>query len=247
MKLRDVKLHPRNFLLAAALLTAAPLCLTGCINDDEPWGEEEKFELTEGTEYYIGVNINVPSGTDLGAQESRAETYVGEFTESKITSMLFLFYNKNGALVGASKVSVATKTPGQTYRLTVNGIDLRNDFLDGSFYAGRSLKISGVPADDTKEVSGWTVKTTSAGKTSSVTYNTAELNLTMPDAQSVAVEPVIAEKSGINDIVADKVDTTRPVEVFDLYGRRVSDNASDLPAGIYVFRQGNKVYKQAVH
>ena len=33
--------------------------------------------------------------------------------------MLFLFYNKNGALVGASKVSVATKTPGQTYRLTV--------------------------------------------------------------------------------------------------------------------------------
>lgn len=119
MKLRDVKLHPRNFLLAAALLTAAPLCLTGCINDDEPWGEEEKFELTEGTEYYIGVNINVPSGTDLGAQESRAETYVGEFTESKITSMLFLFYNKNGALVGASKVSVPTKTPGQTYRLTV--------------------------------------------------------------------------------------------------------------------------------
>ena len=59
MKLRDVKLHPRNFLLAAALLTAAPLCLTGCINDDEPWGEEEKFELTEGTEYYIGVTVPV--------------------------------------------------------------------------------------------------------------------------------------------------------------------------------------------
>lgn len=139
------------------------------------------------------------------------------------------------------------KNSSQKVCLTVNGIDLRNDFLDGSFYAGRSLKISGVPADDTKEVSGWTVKTTSAGKTSSVTYNTPELNLTMPDAQSVAVEPVIAEKSGINDIVADEVDTTRPVEVFDLYGRRVSDNASDLPAGIYVFRQGNKVYKQAVH
>lgn len=119
MKLRDVKLHPRNILLSAALLTAAPLCLTGCINDDEPWEEEEKFELTEGTEYYIGVDINVPSATDLGEQESRADTELGEYTESAISSMLFLFYNKNGAIVGASKVDVVNKWPNTTYRLTV--------------------------------------------------------------------------------------------------------------------------------
>jgi len=57
--------------------------------------------------------------------------------------------------------------------------------------------------------------------------------------------------SGIDDIIKDStpsgdIDFSAPVEVYNLQGVMVRNNIENLPAGIYIIRQGNKVKKIAV-
>ena len=51
--------------------------------------------------------------------------------------------------------------------------------------------------------------------------------------------------SGVEDVIAD-FNEDAPCEVFNLNGVKVGENTDNLPAGIYVVRQGNSVEKIAV-
>lgn len=51
------------------------------------------------------------------------------------------------------------------------------------------------------------------------------------------------ELSEIKDVFADDLDSSIPTEVFDLHGRKVANDETELPAGIYVIKQGDNVHK----
>ena len=55
----------------------------------------------------------------------------------------------------------------------------------------------------------------------------------------------VSDSSSLNGVVAD-FNAEEPCEVFTLNGVKVADNADNLPAGVYIVRQGNTVKKIAV-
>ncbi len=60
---------------------------------------------------------------------------------------------------------------------------------------------------------------------------------------------VAADKAGIADMTVDTtdgIDFSAPCEVYNLSGIRVSTSAANLPAGLYIIRQGSNVRKIAV-
>ena len=55
-----------------------------------------------------------------------------------------------------------------------------------------------------------------------------------------------AAYNGIDNVIAD-FNENAPYEVFNLNGVKISDTTDNLPAGIYILRQGNKMKKIAVN
>ena len=53
----------------------------------------------------------------------------------------------------------------------------------------------------------------------------------------------LTEIDGIEEVCVDELDDDLPMDVYNLNGVKVGDSLDDLPAGIYVIRQGNKSAK----
>lgn len=87
----------------------------------------------------------------------------------------------------------------------------------------------------------------------SSTYETATLYMSEAGAAAgKGIDPwknfknvKVSESSSLNGVVAD-FNAEEPCEVFTLNGVKVADNADNLPAGVYIVRQGNTVKKIAV-
>ena len=52
-----------------------------------------------------------------------------------------------------------------------------------------------------------------------------------------------SEISGIEVVRVDELDHTLPMNVYNMNGVKMGDRLEDLPAGIYIVRQGNKSAK----
>ena len=85
------------------------------------------------------------------------------------------------------------------------------------------------------------------------TYETATLYMSEAGAAAgKGIDPwknfknvKVTDSSSLNGVFAD-FNAEEPCEVFTLNGVKVADNADNLPAGVYIVRQGNTVKKIAV-
>lgn len=135
--------------------------------------------------------------------------------------------------------------------LSVNGIPLNYRDFDGSFFAGRKLRIEATHNEEGMTVGSWKVSVTSGGNKATAEYKGAVLDLTMPAADKVEIESLPAESS-ITGITADlgneAIDFSQPFKLYDLQGRLLGEPksieaAQNLDAGIYIARQGTNAVK----
>ncbi|MDE6270800.1 MAG: T9SS type A sorting domain-containing protein [Muribaculaceae bacterium] len=125
-------------------------------------------------------------------------------------------------------------------QLSVNGLDLRKRSFDGRYYEGREITVKGVCTDGVP-VKKWTVTTRVNAANTTTTYDVEDLKITVPagcDYVQIDSEP---GSGGISEVVAEKMDCTMPVEVFDMQGRSLGTHSlplSGLTPGVYVLRQG---------
>ncbi len=160
------------------------------------------------------------------------------------------FYKQLGNQYGLGSpvpMTIAKGMESELEELTVNGVSLSKPSFDGSFFANRSLTVSG-KAREGKEIVGWQVTT--------VTTNTLQgsvLQLTMPSASGVTIVPVLADATGIVTLETETEGTLSPDSplspasgqapgLYDLQGRPVSHPHK---GGIYIVKaqNGRKIIK----
>lgn len=133
-------------------------------------------------------------------------------------------------------------------KLTVNGIALHKRDFDGSYYEGRELRVSGVDAAG-NPIGRWAVTVRLNGTSSTADYDATELKYTVPAGCESLVINSIPGSGGIDDVEADRLDATQPVEVYDIQGRSLGTHTlpvSGLAPGLYIMRQGKNVAKTTV-
>ena len=124
------------------------------------------------------------------------------------------FYKQIGSYyqLGMPYQLIINKGNTQQVDITVNGIKLSEDEMDGKFFANRSLHIVG-KATEGQEVKGWKV---TAQMTTEIVGS--ELDMTMP-AYSVTITPIVGETSGIMTLTLDE--PTGNGTLYDLTGQHV--------------------------
>ena len=139
------------------------------------------------------------------------------------------FYKQIGSYyqLGMPYQLIINKGNTQQVDITVNGIKLSENEMDGNFFANRSLHISG-KATEGQDVKGWKV---TAQTTTEIVGS--ELDMTMP-AYSVTITPIVGEASGIMTLTLDE--PIRSGTLYDLTGQRVE---SPQKGRIYI-RNGRK-------
>ena len=96
---------------------------------------------------------------------------------------------------------------------------------------------------------GWEVKVTASGQTTSTTYNTETLTISMPEGSHVVISPILGtEPNAVGQLDAD-IDPALPCDIYDTTGRHLGTTSTfnssplTLPQGIYILRQGNATKK----
>ncbi|MDE6572641.1 MAG: hypothetical protein K2L58_05315, partial [Duncaniella sp.] len=134
-------------------------------------------------------------------------------------------------------------------RLAINGIELCGRGFDGQFFAGRRLCVTGESSDPSLEVVGWQVKVIDESGEHITEYSGPELSIDLPLCREVIVNSKLGE-SGIDNLKADSLDQSRPIDLYDLSGRFLGQYVSvtdiDVKPGIYVVRQGSNGFKHIV-
>ncbi len=133
---------------------------------------------------------------------------------------------------GTPTALTINKTSNSDIKVRVNGITLSNKVFDGKYYAGRTLTING-EATEGKTVTGWKV---TGALNKEVQGN--ELTLQMPSG-SIAINPVISDASGIEDIQRSALNTQHST-IYDLLGNKVS---TPQKGSIYI-QNGKKIVIQ---
>lgn len=134
-------------------------------------------------------------------------------------------------------------------RLAINGIELCGRGFDGQFFAGRRLSVTGESSDPSLEVVGWQVKVIDESGEHITEYSGPELSIDLPLCREIIVNSKLGE-SGIDNLKADSLDQSRPIDLYDLSGRFLGQYVSvadiDVKPGIYVVRQGSNGFKHIV-
>lgn len=168
------------------------------------------------------------------------------------------FYNHLATFFGLkSPVSMTILNGGEGRTLTVNDIALKSESFDGKFFPQRKLKVRSESETDGLYTNGWEVKVTASGQTTSTTYNTETLTITMPEGSHVVISPILGtEPLAVGQLKTD-IDPALPCDIYDTAGRHLGTlpagssltlNSSylTLPQGIYILRQGNTMKKISV-
>lgn len=134
-------------------------------------------------------------------------------------------------------------------KLTVNDIELHKRDFNGKYYEGMDLRVSGVDGAG-QPVTRWAVTVRQNGSSTVTNYDGPLLTVTVPaGCESVVINSVPGASGGIEDVEADGLDSSLPVEVYDLQGRSLGTYSlplGGLNAGMYVLRQGSRVSKAVV-
>lgn len=150
--------------------------------------------------------------------------------------------------LGTPRRVIIDKDRTDNVQLSVNGLELKKRGFDGKYYEGREIKVAGI-CPNGATVKKWAVTTRVNATNSSTSYEGEELRITVPagcEYVEISSEP---GSDGMDEVVADAIDSTSPVEIFDLQGRSLGEHAqpiSGLMPGIYVVRQGGASSKVIV-
>ena len=163
------------------------------------------------------------------------------------------FYNHLATFFGLKNpVPMTILNGGDGRTLTVNGIPLKSESFNGKFFPQRKLTVRSDSDTDGLYVNGWEVKVTASGQTTSTTYNTETLAITMPEGSHVVISPILGtEQLSVGQLESD-IDPTLPCDVYDTAGRylgtisTLNSSPLTLPQGIYILRQGNATKKISV-
>lgn len=124
---------------------------------------------------------------------------------------------------------------------SINGTTLRNSIFQGQYFPQRRLVIEANSESDA-EICGWIVEVTDKGVSHSYSYDSTILDFEMPFGENVEIRPVSSNGAGIDAIKGD-IDNSQPCDIFDLTGRLILNSKTlslkDIPAGIYILRQGS--------
>ena len=115
--------------------------------------------------------------------------------------------------------------------ITFNDITLSENTFDGKFFAGRSIQLSGVAAEEGKAVVGWKID-----KDGSVSEETgATLNIEMPSCKKLAITPIIGDgdSSGIRELAVEGQDVKA---IYNLQG--IQQKALQKGVNIIVYGNG---------
>lgn len=147
-----------------------------------------------------------------------------------------------------------------------NGVKLSRNVFEGNFFAGRKITLEGT-APEGKTVTGWSIKTiSSSGQVTDSTTVGARCEFVMPACNSMAINAVLGEASGINGNLAETpwtwlksgsqlvvmgIPVGTKIQLFDLRGMPVYSSIADgttvtIPLNsrtIHVLKVGSKVVK----
>ncbi|MBR1687318.1 MAG: CotH kinase family protein, partial [Prevotella sp.] len=123
----------------------------------------------------------------------------------------------------------------QRVSISFNGITLSEGRFDGKFFRDRSVTLKGTPVDG-KQVTGWNIIITGSNGRTENTVQGAEYTFTMPQCSQMAVNAILGEATGIDEVPA--VQPQAGDAYYTLDGRRLS--AKPTRPGIYL-HGGRKV------
>ncbi len=165
------------------------------------------------------------------------------------------FYNHLSSFFSLEKPVTLTIDKGidNERTLIINGIPLTGNKFDGKYFPERTLTLESVSDSDGLYVNGWEVTVTVGGQTSTTTYSTESLNLTMPKGSNVMITSLLGTEPLAVEEIKDSIDPNLPCDLYDTAGRFLCSlptpskilNSSPLTLsnGIYILRQGNAVKK----
>ena len=126
--------------------------------------------------------------------------------------------------------------------IRMNGVKLSEALFDGKFFKDRRLTITGSSLKDGYAIKGWRITTTDNSNVEKTeVIEGAEYSFLMPSCRSMAIEAIIGEDTGINDIMMDNNKTS---EHYNLKGIRV--NRTHSPE-LIITRQGKLSRKNISH
>ncbi len=165
------------------------------------------------------------------------------------------FYDHLASFFSLAKPADLTIGKGMEDSCTfsVNGVALSGKEFDGKFFPGRKLTVAATPDSNGLYVNGWEVTVTASDQTSTSTYKTHLLELTMPEGNEVAIKPILGtEPMAVGELEAD-LDPNAPCEVYDISGRYLGTSLTldssplTLKKGLYILRQGKASKKIINH
>lgn len=167
------------------------------------------------------------------------------------------FYNHLASFFGLKDPVTMTigKGVSSDRTLIVNGIPLQTKEFNGKYFPERTLTVSSVSDTDGLYVNGWNVTVTSGGKTTTDTYPTETLSLTMPQASEVNITPILGtEPLSVKGLDAE-INPSLPGDIYDTAGRylgtlptgtTLNSSSLTLSPGIYILRQRHATKKITV-
>ena len=111
--------------------------------------------------------------------------------------------------------------------ISINGVRLSKGIFDGKFFQGRSLTLSGTPADG-KQVTGWKVITITSQGSNEQDYDGPTFTLDMPACSRLIVRATLADHDGIEETADDRWQWRKEAD-----GLTLSGLTADEPVRVY--------------
>ena len=148
------------------------------------------------------------------------QNWWGKTTYSPRTDYFIQHLSKQFKLGDAVPVTVNKDVASLPNSVLINDIKLSNGVFNGKLFPNRQYTISGV-APEGKVIKGWKVITTpTSGSNQTKEYEGAEVSLTIPTCESLAIEAILGDITGIQSVENREV-TIEDSTIYDLMGNKV--------------------------
>ncbi|MBR6963563.1 MAG: CotH kinase family protein [Prevotella sp.] len=104
--------------------------------------------------------------------------------------------------LGTPTPLIINKDASEQVATVVNGVEIKQPFFDGKFFANRQLKVEGKAAEG-RAVRGWKVtQTNTDGSVTEKEISSPVYTFTMPACKSLALNAIFGENTGIDEVNA---------------------------------------------
>ena len=204
-------------------------------------GETIDLIKDEAMEEFVAHRDKYNSGGGWWWQPDNRQDITNKFNDAKnwANGRPEQFYKHIGnkwSLGTAFPVTINKGITDMPETVSVNDILLSKGTFDGKFFPNRQLTIAAT-APEGKVVTGWKVVTTpTSGSKSTKEYEGSELVFTPTACKSIAIEAVIGETNGIEDIAISQQPAANG-QPYDLMGNKVTTPK----AGRVYIQNGKKI------